>query len=142
MKKYSIVSLISVVVLAGVAFLFAGSTTFAKNSRLNMEAPLGYIAGDVVIGPFCSVFTIDQDCTYLPASDGSRSIVVYANDGVTVVATGIIDVNGHYIVAVPGSASYFVEVVPEDNFLVIKKPVRVRPLHTSIINFVIDPGMR
>ncbi len=105
----------------------------------NVDA--GYMSGHVTIGPNCPVESIEHPCTVPPEAYSSRSVVVYKNDGTTIVKKGTINAEGNYKITLePGS--YLVAVEPGGMRPTEKKLVTIKAGQTVTLDFDIDTGIR
>lgn len=101
----------------------------------------GFATGHVTIGPVCPVERIDSPCVIPPETYTSRSIVVYANDGITKVEKTRLDADGSFSVALQ-AGNYWLQVQPAGIGLGEKKLVSILPNEATTVDFDIDTGIR
>ncbi len=105
------------------------------------KVEIGYVAGNVTVGPICPVERVDHPCVPSPETYTSKEAVVYGSDGITVKNRTRLDSKGNYKISLaPGN--YYIEIVPggmrQDN----KKSITIRTNQTTVANFDIDTGIR
>ena len=131
------------ITLSGYKFTLESATEKSADivvSKINTTS-MGYIAGHVVIGPFCPVEKAGQPCPTPPEAYSSRQLVVYENDGVTIKQKSKIDAKGNYKVTLP-PGNYYIQIDPAGIGPSPKQIAIVKSFETSVVDFIIDTGIR
>lgn len=117
-----------------------------KASLLTVEktgdgATVGYVTGQITIGPFCPVEREGQVCTVPSEAYTSRSVIVYSSDGNTIMKKAVLDYKRKYTITLnPGT--YFLQIQPAGIGPGEKKKVVVISFKTTVVDFDIDTGIR
>ena len=101
----------------------------------------GYAVGRVTLSPLCPVESVENPCEPSQTTYTSRKVLVFAEDGVSLLESWSLDENGSFNIALsPGN--YTLQISPAGIGPGEKKPVTIRPLETTTVNFDIDSGIR
>ncbi len=128
-----------------VLFLFVSVVVVWRLSDSNFEflenMPNGALEGKVNIGPFCPVERLNSPCPVPPSAYSSRQVLVYQNDGKTVIARVAIGSDGHYSLSLaPGN--YLVRVSPAGIGEMSLQKVVISSSKITKLDFNIDTGIR
>jgi hypothetical protein len=128
-------------ILALLVLIACGDNQVASPLRNNQN--VGFLQGQVTIGPNCPVETQDDPCLPDPSLYASHKLLIIDASGNTVQEVRM-DSSGHYRTELP-SGTYIVDFVPHDIGLrgTFKPPqAQIREGQTTILNIQIDTGIR
>lgn len=138
------------ITIGGYTFALVGATAdeviLSVSPRVAVPEPVaildaGYVRGHVTLGPFCPVMQEGVPCDVPSEAYTSRTALVYKEDGMTVHTKVPLDTKGDYTISLdPGT--YWVQIEPAGIGAGEKKQVIIAPLHTSVVDFDIDTGIR
>jgi hypothetical protein len=105
------------------------------------ESTVGYVTGQVSIGPICPVEDVDNPCVVPPETYTSRNAAVFASDESTLLKKTPLSVTGNYKITLsPGT--YYIQIQPAGIGAGEMKKVVVTEEKTSTVDFDIDTGIR
>jgi len=103
----------------------------------------GILQGKVSIGPICPVERPGVTCEPPPEAYAARKVVVYGEDGTTLVKVVAIDATGQYRTSLP-PGTYVVDInrAGIDRSGDVPKTVMIRAGETVTLDIDIDTGIR
>jgi hypothetical protein len=109
----------------------------------SQDAPPGILEGNVSIGPICPVERPDQPCITPPEAYETRKILVFRDDGKTLVKTVSISGKGYYRTELnPGSYVVDINDAGRDRSADVPATMAIRSGKTLTLNISIDTGIR
>lgn len=128
---------------AVLAIIFYWSYAYQSrwNNKGNSDIPAGYLTGHISIGPFCPVEREGVPCPIPPGAYSSREVLIYKENGETIVKKVKIDDKGDYKTELE-QGNYLVQVRPAGIGEGEKKRANIKSSQTNIVNFDIDTGIR
>ncbi|MCI0413744.1 hypothetical protein L0222_13205 [bacterium] len=125
------------------ACLIASCATNQISSPVSNSETVGYLQGQVTIGPLCPVETVDNPCLPDPSLFTSHKLLIFSADKKLVKEVDI-DGSGNYRTdLMPGT--YTVDFKPRDIGIpgTFDPPkAEIRQGETTILNIHIDTGIR
>jgi hypothetical protein len=107
------------------------------------DTTAGILEGNVSIGPICPVERLDQPCITPPEAYEARKILVFGDEGKTLVKTVNIKGNGYYRTELnPGTYVVDINHIGIDRSADVPAIIAVRSGKTVILNITIDTGIR
>jgi len=107
------------------------------------DTNVGMLEGNISIGPICPVEHLDQPCVTPPEAYKARKILIFRDDGKTLVKTVTIGGNGHYHIELnPGSYIIDINHVGIDRSADVPASIVIRSGKTVTLNVMIDTGIR
>jgi hypothetical protein len=107
------------------------------------DTDVGILEGNISIGPICPVEHPDLTCVTPPEAYEARKILIFRDDGKTLVKTVTIGGNGHYHIELnPGSYIIDINHVGIDRSADVPASIVIRSGKTVTLNVMIDTGIR
>jgi hypothetical protein len=141
-KKVTIfIVIVIVIVIALLAAAFFVWRASESNFEFTETTPPGFLAGQVIMGPFCPVERPGVPCPVPADAYSSRRVMVYQTDGKTLAAQKNLETDGHYSVQLAPS-DYLVTISPAGIGQLPFKNATVKSNQTTKLDFDIDTGIR
>ena len=104
---------------------------------------VGILEGNISIGPICPVEHPNQSCVTPPEAYEARNILIFRDDGKTLIKTVSISENGHYYTELnPGRYIIDINHAGMDRSADVPAGIDIKSGKTLTRNITIDTGIR